>query len=282
MMRQFWLVAVLVLGVSPSFADEPVAGPRIRVYNVADLVADEAVRAAPPALGHRHEESLNREHPETLASLEQLARLIETVVPSEQGAIVARPETLSLVVRRTPEEHAEIENLFEELRRDARPSLELTSTMFTEGSQSDPKSQLAAEELVKLIHSQFSAGPGLSPADVERARELIGQTKAIAISQPTLRLRSGVKSTLGTYPVSMSVTAVADPDGEHVRLRIDAPVNEAVEGKFPCQTMIAETRVGQSFLGILQFDGSGMFYLVTVRRPGTDIPATNDGATALK
>lgn len=284
MVRQLWLVAVLVFAGTAAGGAELPPGKSIRVYHVADIVAREAVHSAGPAVVDRPREELRNEHAETLAALERLAEVIELMVPSDRGAISVRPETLSLVIRRTPSEHEEIASLLNELRQESNATLELTATLLVEGDSNEPTVQAALEEIGARYVLEFGSQNGLSPTEVDHVRETMRKSGGHVFTLPTVRLRTGFRTTWGTSFCPLSVTALADADEDRVTLRIDAPVNDPANGPVKFRTSKLEVKIGHSFLYQVQAeDEDEVLYLVTIRKRGeVQTPITAEATSSVR
>lgn len=282
MTRQFWLAAVLVLTGTAVGGEELPAGKSIRVYHVADIVATAAVHSAGSGISQLPREALRQEHPETLAALERLGKLIATMIPAEDGVVEVIPESLALVIRRSPDDHAAIAVLLEELRRETEAPLEIAATVLADVDPKDPVGEAALEELGKLYFQQFTSGDGLKPDELPHIHELFGRIQGVVVELPTVRVRPGFRTTWGTSANPLSVTALISPTGETVTLRIDAPIGNAsggyndapADGKTNVRTSKLELKSGHSFLYEVSADDSGCMYLVTVRKRSAAGPVT--------
>lgn len=265
MIRMLALAVLLALIPGAARAAEKPAQV-IRVYHVADIVARESVEGCGPTVTSMPRERLLQEHAGTVAALERLSTLVETMVPASDGAIHTQPESLSLIVRRPAADHEAIADLLMQLRQTPEPEFEISITLYSELKEDGPAAQTRLQELSSLYMTQMKSKDGLLPADVVHARELLRACCSEPFELPTIRLRAGFRTACGSSRALLAVTALPCSAGNRVVLRLDVPMNDPTDPEVACRVSKLELKLGHSFLYESPLDDLDGIYLITVRK----------------
>lgn len=250
MLRIIAAMAILGWHCAAGMALEPKT--TVRVYNVADLVTRDAVIEQASSIQ---------------AVFQELATAVSLVVSDTGNSVRMYSPTLSLIACATDEQHAGITSLLKELREP--PEIELDFQVLQavpdRPDTDTPELQRLAEALI-VPHLQGRL-VAVDPQDWESLVAAVGGTVAPA---PAVRLRSGIRQTLGAGGFMVGFLTVAvSPGTDEVHLRIELPTEIASSG-LPKNTS-GTLAMGDSMVVGLHNPNDEQsethFALVTIRHP---------------
>lgn len=230
----FWLTGVAADETSApdtiagAFAGEDAAPELVaRVFPVADLVVSPIPRTQPrpAAASEATPFPLAAPPPPTspeqqaLEHLAELSVILQSVIAPESweaaggpGHIAVHGQTLSLVVRQSPEVHEEIDALLTSLRRAADLEIEVVIERFFPHEEEDPDVRIDAKEKTRRLLASIRG-----PLDADQAQQLRqALRKTCEASEERLTLPNGWRTEGAVGPV----LAVASGDHRSIRVQL--------------------------------------------------------------
>lgn len=240
----------------------------IKIYQVGDLVAREAVRES-VFLKPVTPAEWSGEHATTIESLNKLAKLVATMVASESGAVACHEESLSLIVRETATGHAQVAELLEQLRAAERPVVELTLIPIQgirRDSQSQPLNTEQKNRFLELMKKRI-----LTREEAEQVED-IGHfdpnSETAMLTPAPIRMANGRKTTFGSVLLMpFTATAILKPKTGEILVRLDNIADDINKsGTMPIQSQSFSVPAGGAALVATYCDGGECFWLVTPKR----------------
>jgi hypothetical protein len=239
--------------------------PQLKMYRVGDLVSKQVFQQ-PATWGVTTPDEWRSEYRASVESLERLKTLLSALCENQPAAVGVHQETLSLIVRHTPEGHIEIASLLAQLREEQPPTIQI----HFRGIDTKKLEEINGE--AELEAMSFLNNPSMTP---EQTQELFRIAGGIS-EEHTVMLRSGRRTRWDFPNVPATIVARLGVAGT-IQCRIDNISNDAGE-EIPFVITPFEIQPGHSKVVRLYSEGTESFWVATPAMVSTPTASASTAA----